>query len=174
MGLSMDRPAAYLLGVRTREQGGRIMDERIRISIPADDEGFVSFQCPNCHDRFKLHAAEVDEEEWTDLYCPLCGLSNEPGAFLTPEVREVAQAHAENLVQDLLDDMLKGLEQRARSNKFIKFTRGSKPRKVPIPELREVSDLAIAKYPCCGRSAKVPHSDALSGTYCPYCGTEHV
>lgn len=150
------------------------MDERIRISIPADDEGYVSFQCPNCRERFKLHAAEFDEEDWSTLYCPLCGLSNEPGTFLTPDVHRVAQAHAENLLQDLVDDMLKGFERSTRGSKFIKFKRGPKPPKVPIPELREVTDLAIVQYPCCGYTAKVAHSDALSGTYCPYCGTEHV
>jgi hypothetical protein len=148
------------------------MDEHIEIRLPADDEGFVSCECPHCAERFKLQAAEFEEHETLLLYCPLCGLNEEPGAFLTREVRDAAVAHAENMALQAVHEMFKRLEQQSSGNKSLKWKAGPKPPVQPVPELREVTDLAVVQLACCGASAKVPDSDALSGVYCPYCGSE--
>lgn len=144
------------------------------IDLPADEEGYVSFECPRCGDRFKLHAGEYNDEDPVSLYCPLCGLSANRAEFLTKKVRDVAHQHADNMAMEAVHEIFKGLERKMRGNKFVRFETGPAPKKKPVPELREVTDLGVVEFLCCDRTAKVPHSDALSVTYCPYCGTEHV
>lgn len=150
------------------------MDKSVHITVPSDDEGYVSFQCGKCGDRFKLQATEYQEADVELLYCPLCGLNGEPGEFLTQEVTEIAMRHATEMAKDAIHDIFKDRERKTRGNKSVRWEAGHRGPRDPIPELREVTDLAIVAFSCCSRTAKVPHSDALSGTYCPYCGTEQV
>lgn len=150
------------------------MDDTRQIGIPSDEEGYISFECPSCEDRFKLHADEYDGDAASTIYCPLCGLNNSIGEFLTKDVPRVAEAHATEMALDAVEKMFGDLERKSRGNKFIKFRAGKRPPRRERPELREVTDLAIVQFACCDRSAKVPHSDALSGVYCPYCGTEQI
>lgn len=150
------------------------MKDPIHIDLPADEEGYVSFECPRCGDRFKLHAGEYTDEGPVSLYCPLCGLSAGRAEFITEKVWDVARQHAENMAMEAVHEIFKGLERKTRGNKYFRFETGLAPKEKPVPELREVTDLAIVDFSCCDRTAKVPHSDALSVTYCPYCGTEHV
>ena len=149
------------------------MERITRIEIPADDEGYVSFQCPSCGERFKLRADEVEQAAPDPLYCPLCGLSAEQSSFYTQAVEDVALQHAENFAAEALHEMFKEMERKSRS-KSITFKAGPPPRKKPVSELREVTDLAVVRLACCDMSIKVPNSDALSGVYCPYCGMEQV
>lgn len=44
-------------------------DKIIQISIPADEDGFVSFECPHCEQRFKLRADEFEESDIINLFC---------------------------------------------------------------------------------------------------------
>lgn len=150
------------------------MTDSVRINVPADEEGYVSFECPSCGERFKLHAVEFEENDPSPLYCPLCGMNAERGQFITKAVRDVAVQHAENMAADALHRMFEDLERKTRGSKAVKFKAGRPPEKEPVSELREVSDLAVVNLGCCDLTAKVPPSDALSVVYCPYCGTEQV
>lgn len=150
------------------------MSESRSISLPNDDEGYTSFQCPHCQGRFKLTPPEVTEDPQPSRYCSLCGMKADASEFLTNEVLEVAEAEVENMVADLLNDWMRGMERQFRGNKFVSFKADKPMRKRPVPELREVTNLAIFELPCCGASVKVPDSDALSTVYCPYCGMEHA
>jgi transcription elongation factor Elf1 len=150
------------------------MEHGFELELPADDEGFVSFECPHCGGRFKLAAAEYEECEPDSLYCPMCGLSSETGGFLTPEAEQAIQAHADNLVNEMLHNVFKGLERKSRGKQLVTFKAGPPPKKKPVPGIYEVPDMAIAELRCCGLSVKVPASDALAVVYCSYCGTEQV
>jgi redox-regulated HSP33 family molecular chaperone len=37
------------------------------ISIPADEDGYVTFQCPYCNQRFKLNASEIQDSDGVDI-----------------------------------------------------------------------------------------------------------
>lgn len=146
------------------------MSESVELSIPADDEGYVSFACPHCDHRFKLSAAEVMERDPEELCCPLCGLSDGAEQFHTPEVLEAAQQHVENMVADLLNGFTHNLERSFRGSKNIQFKRGKPIPKQQVNELRETPDFLVAEFSCCASTAKVPPSAAISLVYCPFCG----
>jgi hypothetical protein len=80
------------------------MSDSMSISIPADQEGFIGLRCPHCEGYFKGLAADLNELEESSLTCALCGLSHDrSGFFLTPEINEVVQAEAHNLMAELLN-----------------------------------------------------------------------
>src|SRR5688500_9762926 len=100
------------------------MEEHIDIPIPSDPEGYVSFECPACSERFKLSAAEVDERSPDQLHCAICGLSADAQDYITAEVNEVVRQHAENLLAEAVNKMMRDLERGMRGSKFVTFKRG--------------------------------------------------
>lgn len=146
------------------------MSEIIELSLPVDDEGYVSFACPHCNQRFKLSAAEVNERDPEEICCPLCGLSDGADQFHTPEALEAAHQHVENMIADLLNDFTRNLERSFRGSKNIQFKQGKRVSKQQVNELRETPDFVVAEFSCCASTAKVPVSAAISLVYCPFCG----
>lgn len=143
-----------------------------QISIPADEDGYVKFQCPYCNQRFKLSASEIEYSDVVDLYCPICGLVNEVECFYSDEVIEKAISIVENEAMNMIYDMFKGLERKTRSNKNFKVKAGKKPN-VPIKELYEsIDELIIVKVDCCDKHIKVNELDRLVEVYCSYCGVK--
>lgn len=142
----------------------------IEVELPSDDEGYVSFQCPACGDRFKLAAAEVNERDPDELYCPLCGLVAEAGDFHDPEVIALAMEHAQNVIAALLNNWTRGMERSFAGAQSVNFTRGTDLPLEEVRSLRETPDLLIAEFGCCRSTAKLAASSALSLAYCPFCG----
>lgn len=145
-------------------------DEIIKFSIPADKDGFVSFNCPYCGHRFKLSAAEAEAEDVISLWCPACGLQNRPSAFISKEAVEAAQILAENYVREMLNDFGRQLERQFRGSKFMKVQKGK-----PIPLeadkiLIEEDDLQVIRLSCCDKSMRTRTLELATGYYCPYCG----
>lgn len=146
-------------------------DMTIPISIPTDNDGYVTFQCPFCNNKFKLHADECQEDEVLEFFCPYCGLTDEPSAFLSDDVRQLAMDMAENMMIDMLNDFTKDMERTFRGNKIVKF-KSNKIDKVPEKKLFEAnSEEIITEMGCCKRHVKVPYTAKESGVLvCPYCG----
>lgn len=46
-----------------------------KFQIEADDDGYVSYECPFCKSTFSLNASEVQKDDpvYTEMYCPYCG-----------------------------------------------------------------------------------------------------
>jgi DNA-directed RNA polymerase subunit RPC12/RpoP len=147
------------------------MSEKIfELSIPVDDEGYVTFECPYCGIRFKLEAEEFEASSILDLYCPACGLVNEINSFYTSEVIVKAEEIAMNYAIDMINKMFKDLERGSRNNKFIKF-KSNRIKKEYGTELYEnVDELEITGLNCCSKTVKVRLLDRYIGIYCPYCG----
>jgi len=141
----------------------------IRISVPSDDEGFIAFRCGSCAGSFKLTAGDFEEHNGPDIWCPLCGLRNETSHYLSPEILEVAQAHAVNLAVDLLNESLTELESSLQGTPGLKMKASRIPTK-PVGELRAITDLAIVQVSCCDKGIKVPFSSGAALFYCPFCG----
>src|SRR5688500_4090539 len=110
------------------------MDEHIEIPIPSDPEGYVSFACPLCAERFKLSAAEVDERSPEEFHCPICGLSGDAQDFITADLNEVIEQNAENLLADAVNKMMRDLERNFRGSKFVTLKRG---RDIPKHQVNE-------------------------------------
>lgn len=148
-------------------------DKTIQISIPADEDGYVSFECPHCEQRFKLRADEFEESDIINLFCPICGLVHELDHFYSTVFIEKAMNLAEQEAMEMIYDMFKGLERKSRGNKFMKFKAGSKPR-VDIKEIYEnIDELVEVESNCCKKHIKVTELDRLIGVYCSYCGVKN-
>jgi transcription elongation factor Elf1 len=145
-------------------------DKTWTIGIPADDEGYIALRCPHCEADFKLLASDLQQLEEPELFCASCGLSHDASLFLLhPDVQDVVQRQAENLMADLINEFSSGLERSLRGSKHVKFTAGRMAKK-PVPELRAITDLAEAELPCCETTVKVRLDQAASIFYCPFCG----
>ena len=68
-------------------------DVELKFEVEADDDGYVSYECPFCKSTFSLKASEVqgDDPIYNEMYCPYCGLNDKPSNFYTKEVIEQAQ-----------------------------------------------------------------------------------
>jgi len=148
-------------------------NKTIQISIPADEDGYVSFECPHCEQRFKLKADEFEDSDVINLYCPICGLAHELDHFYSKDFIDKAMGIAEQEAMEMIYDMFKGLERKNRGNKFVKFKAGPKP-KVDIKELYEnIDELVETEVQCCKKHLKVTELDKLIGVYCSYCGVKN-
>ncbi len=145
------------------------MTHTIRITVPADDETFVAFRCRSCAGRFKLTAADSEEHNGPDIWCPLCGLRDETADYLSPEILEAARAHAVNLAAELLNESLSKLARSLQGTPGLTMKTSRIPAK-PVSEIRAITDLAIVQVSCCDKSIKVPFSSGAALFYCPFCG----
>lgn len=143
----------------------------IEISIPADEEGYISFECPYCKNRFKLEVNEFKDSSVTELYCPYCGLRDDINNFYNSDVIEKVEEIATNYAIDLINNMFKDFERSTRGNKNIRV-KTKNIKKVSEKNLYEnVDEYEIVPLNnCCNKAIKVPLLEKLIGVYCPYCG----
>ena len=143
----------------------------IEISVPADNDGYILLQCPNCGDYFKILTEDYEDDGVFSIFCPSCGLSGD--SFITEDVIELARNIAENYVSDIISKQLKDLERKTK-NSIISFKVKRTPkRKNENPIYSTIDSLNIVNFPCCKKSAKVKPIIIMSGSYCPFCGVKH-
>jgi uncharacterized Zn-finger protein len=141
-----------------------------KITVPSDNDGFVTLQCPFCEDRFKLTVADFEREDIIEIFCPYCGLRHEHNQFLTDEVLEQAQIIATNYAKSVINQSAKDLERSFTSNKHIKFKAG-KPLKMDAEKtLFEKEELETYTLNCCQITVKTRPLHQVIGVYCPCCG----
>ncbi len=94
----------------------------LKFEVKADDDGYVSYECPFCKSIFfSLKASEVQSDDpiYNENVLPLyCGLNDKPSNFYTKEVIEQAQAIAMNYMIDELNKSFKKISR--NNNKFVK------------------------------------------------------
>lgn len=145
------------------------MGETIKISIPADVEGFVLLQCPLCGHLFKLLAGDV--ERANEIYCPSCGMKS--NSYVTNEVIELAQTKLRNYVEEELYSAFKQMERNTRG-KMISFKAGKKPKpEVENPIRNKIEAMEIASFECCNKTCKTKPILLMTGCYCPFCGEKN-
>ena len=144
------------------------------IRIDGDSEGDVTFECPFCESEFKLNAGEFQDEDnvFTELYCPYCGLADVINKFYSREVIEQAEAIAYNYMIQEVNKMFKGFRDSCRGNNFIKVE-FKELKKVRLKELKD-KDTVEEKFSCptCGNNVKVLYCAGVSKVYCAYCGVD--
>jgi hypothetical protein len=141
----------------------------LQLGLPADGDGFVAFECPHSGDRFKVHGSEYETRSPSALYCPVCGLSDEPGQFLTDDSKRAARDMVANAARDLMARELRSLSRSTRG--AFRVRANGSFRHEPVQELHEVTDLVIAELRCCGARVKVNSTSSVGVLYCPYCGS---
>ena len=141
-----------------------------KIDIPADNDGFVTLQCPFCSDLFKLTVQDFEREDIIDIFCPYCGLKNEPSSFLTDEVIEQANIVSVNYAKSQINKFIKDLEKSSKGKKHISFKAG-KPLKMEDDKvLFEKEELELTTLNCCQLDIKTSSIVKELGVYCPCCG----
>ncbi|MEK4086084.1 TFIIB-type zinc ribbon-containing protein [Psychrobacillus sp. FSL K6-1415] len=145
-------------------------DTNISFSIPLDDDGFVTLQCPFCNSNFKLTGTDAMDDSVYETFCPYCGLVAEPNQFLTDEVIEKAMRLAENHMFEMLNGFQKNIEKSFKKNRFLKVKTSPKL-KMNSPKLIVESDnMETYNVPCCEKDVKLSIIDDT--LYCPFCGGE--
>ncbi|NPV54883.1 MAG: hypothetical protein HPY71_15435 [Firmicutes bacterium] len=147
-------------------------DERIEISIPNDQDGFISFQCPFCKQYFKLLSDEVQADDVFELFCPYCGLTAESGEFLTDDIKEQVMKLAKNRLSELINKLGDDMEKIFRNSQYITFKKGKKLETGESQPIAEIIGLDVISLVCCHRKVKVAGRDLASGIFCPYCGVK--
>lgn len=151
------------------------MSSSMSITLQADSDGFITFECPYCESSFKLSAGDLNDESFPveELFCPYCGLSNKPNTFLSSDAIEAAKVKAYNFMADMLNEEF---GKTARSiNRYNSFVRMDyTPLKLePEKEVKD-KDTVEGIFMCkaCERNVKVLHNAGLSKVFCPYCGVD--
>ncbi|MEA5553277.1 hypothetical protein VB713_20260 [Anabaena cylindrica UHCC 0172] len=145
-------------------------DVVFKVTIPSDNDGFITLQCPFCNDRFKLTITDFEREDIIEIFCPYCGLRHEHSHFLRDEVIEQAHIIAENYAKSLINTWTKNLERNFQHNKHIKFKAG-KPFKMEDEKfLFEQEELETNVLQCCQLAVKTRRLSKVIGIYCPCCG----
>lgn len=140
------------------------------ISLPSDEDGYTTLQCPYCREEFKIRNDEFEEQDHSNIYCPICGLTNSMNKFYTKDIYDKAMEIAEKEVYKMLNDAFSGF----KSTKNFKITTNElKSDKNKILRDKDYR-LQIAEAECCKAHLKVRQLDALIGVYCPYCGRDNI
>jgi hypothetical protein len=144
------------------------MEHRIEVSFPTDGDGFISQQCPKCSQRFKVRVD--DDSDHSASYCPYCGSQSEEG-WLTEEQQAYAMGLVtEQVVDPMLDDFTRELEQLNRPGGNISFS-GSFERTVPPPKpVESEGDMQVVTFGCCNEAVKVVST--TDGLHCVICGKQ--
>jgi hypothetical protein len=150
--------------------GVLMSEEIIKLKNPYDEDGYTTLQCPFCKLKFKIKNNEYIEEEITFLYCPYCGLTTEKSHFIDADIREQAMILGKNIAIDMVNKMFKGIEQKLKGNKYIRFKRGKPIKKEGEKILFDkFKNAKIIETNCCAKHIKV-NGTMITKIYCPYCG----
>lgn len=146
-------------------------DFYMEISIPADNDGYILLQCPNCGTFFKATPSDIEDDGVLELFCPSCGLVGED--YITEDVLELAMAMAHNKAMDIIHEEFKKMERQFRKGP-VTFKAGKRPKHEPEnPIHSRIEALEIVSFPCCKRTAKIKPILSMTGCYCPFCGVKN-
>jgi len=149
------------------------MNDRLSITLYADRDGFISYECPYCGSSFKLNASDISDASYPleELFCPYCGLTDTPNRFLSSiaveAIENLVYNHTAKMLNREFDNMAKEIN-RKRGVLRMQF----KPIEM-LPEKKTSDDdtpEGIFSCMACERSVKVHHNTGLSKLFCPFCG----
>lgn len=147
-------------------------ETNIEVSLPLDDDGFLSRECPYCKMRFKVNKDDFEGEKLPgEIFCPYCGQSAAKDEFWTTEqIKYFQDMSMFKVVAPELDEFensLKGL-----NTNFgllgLKINIDREETNMPVaPE--EIEDMNFHKQICCNIVIKVDKTWA-KGFHCTICG----
>ncbi len=149
------------------------MSTDLSITLHADSDGFISYECPFCNSTFKLSASDINDENFPieELFCPYCGLADSPNKFLSTAAEEAINNLVHNYAANMLNQEFSKMARSINSKKGL-LSMKYKPIEM-LPE-KDVSDDDspgdIVKCNTCERAVKVFPNAGMSKVFCPYCG----
>ncbi|MDY3207274.1 hypothetical protein [Clostridium baratii] len=149
-------------------------DVTFEISIEGDSEGYVTFECPFCESEFKLNASEFQNEDniFTELFCPYCGLTDKVNTFYSKEVVEQAEAIAYNYMIEQVNKAFNNFKRSVKRNNYIKVD-FKELKKVNLKELKDKDTTEeIFSCPICENYVRVLYCAGVSKVFCAYCGVD--
>jgi ssDNA-binding Zn-finger/Zn-ribbon topoisomerase 1 len=137
------------------------MEREIEIEFPADGNGMVGRQCPNCEMVFRISEQMYQDRHYLNLRCPYCEWVDEFDEFLTDQQREYAEA----MMKDELDKMAAEALDDALGDMIDINSVDYSNESIPSPH----SDIETDRETCsdCGFEYEILSSE--SGTDCPVC-----
>jgi hypothetical protein len=149
-----------------------VSDGEIEVSLPLDDDGFMSRECPYCKMRFKINKEDFEGDTLsTEIYCPYCGQSADKDEFWTSEqIKFFEEMAIYKLVNPEIDDLFNGLKRMTKNSGPIKieFRDKRQESRVPIaPE--EIANMKFHKKNCCDITIKIDE-EWNKKIYCISCG----
>jgi hypothetical protein len=148
------------------------LEDGIKISIPADENGMIGRECPNpaCHGYFKIKPGTGLKGKNLPCHCPYCGHTKGHNHFWTHDQAEYVNSVMKNEVSKALEADTHDWDQQLRQstrNSFIKLSVKFNRHTHPIRYYREkqletlvTCDNCTLKYALYGVFA-----------FCPDCGT---
>ena len=143
----------------------------IPISLQLDDHGYFDRRCPaeECGAAFKVLFEDwkekvPDEEAW----CAICGETDEPPEFNTPDQLEQIKAQGLAHLTGQLDDPFKRARKPTSHHGFIWMTWSYKPGSRPMVVMAEAAPLMTQRSEC--ESCGCRYASVGAAFFCPACG----
>lgn len=128
---------------------------QFRISIPADDDGYLGRECPSCDQMFRIHVDDYEQlPDTADLYCVYCGHRTHHSEFMTRQQMDRAEQVVLDAGTQMLDQMLGDAFGRLSSSTagsgFIQVSYESTPfSPQPLPGIDEEKLVRERRCPAC-------------------------
>jgi hypothetical protein len=144
------------------------MDElntTVSVSLPTDEDGFLSQECPTCRRRFKARFGEGSSQPIS--FCPYCG-HHGTGCWWTEAQAEYLTAVAsEKVIAPKLQEMARQFNQQSGGG-LLRVRMDVKGTSVP-PQPHESNDsMPLATFPCCRE--RIKHDGMSPELRCVICG----
>lgn len=150
-------------------------NERFRISMPSDDQGYFGRECPSCHQIFRMNGEDYKAlPDDLVLTCTYCGHEDEHSEFMTSQQRDramqVAQDAALQLISEAFDRSFGSMARSGRNNPYVKISYRSKPfYPQPLPGINEEQLVRERTCTTCG----VRYAVFGDHRFCPVSGRLH-
>lgn len=149
------------------------MSDQTTISIPTDDDGFISQKCPACSKLFKAEFGEGSDKPLG--YCPYCGAAG--GDWYTDEQRAYIEAAGRNFALEVvrreLGEMTRSFNRGVPCGGITTAEMSLEPTpEEPLPPVPAESNepMPVASFRCCNE--RIKHDGSSAALHCVICGAE--
>lgn len=158
--------------------GARVVGRRgdvftMQVDLPADEDGFLGRQCPQCSQVFRVDSDDYEAfPDDRELWCAYCGHHVEGSEFVTSQQRDrmmrAVDDFGEQLIGKMLDKVFRPLSRPGpRGALTIQVSYRSKPFfPQPLPGINEERLVRIRHCAGCG----LRYAVFGEHRYCPSCG----
>lgn len=151
------------------------MSDTLSITIYADSDGFITYECPYCGSAFKLSAADINDEDFPilELFCPYCGLAGSHERFISADVKSALETKAHNYAARTLNKVFGDIGKSVNRKKGLIHMSVTPIETFPEEDVSE-NDTVESIFTCkaCQRDVKVWHNIGMAKSFCPYCGVD--
>lgn len=145
-----------------------VTERKIHISLNADENGYISQECPACKRHFKIKPGEGSDQPVS--YCPYCAHQGQDCWWTQEQADYLSGVVGKTLIEPKLDKMAKDFNREAGSGNFINMTMAVKHSSNPTKPEEPNDKMPLITFECCGESIK--HDGNNSALNCIICGKE--